>query len=132
MTQRLIFEVEINKVEGAGITGPGLCELISASLSPESPDVSITVREIDPAHDIRLDVQNLLTAISEHDVFLSYVGREIVDDCIRVLDATAEREREAYARAELLRQQDIERANQLGLDPGTVPQVEAYVCARGV
>ena len=132
MTQRQIFEIDINKLEGVSLAGGELCELISRFLSPNSPEVSVTVIEIDPAHDIRLDVQNLLTAISEHDVFLSHVGREIVNDCIHVLDSTSEREREAYARAEQLRAQDIERANRLGIDPGTVSPVEAYVCARGV
>ena len=42
--------------------------------------------------DIRLDAQNLLTAISDHDPFLSPAERSMIESVICILDAAMNRE----------------------------------------
>lgn len=47
--------------------------------------------------DIRLEVQNLLTAISDHDPFLLSGEREMIESVICILDAAMNREAAAQS-----------------------------------
>lgn len=82
--------------------------------------------------DIRLEVSNMLTAISEHDPYINHIKRAILDNAIEVLDSARSREDRIIADAAIRRNQDIARIKNLGGDPDCIPALEDYICVRGV
>jgi hypothetical protein len=82
--------------------------------------------------DIRLEAANLLTAISEHDPYINHIERAIIDNAIEVLDSARTREERILEDAATRRNEDIARANRMGADPGDIPDLEDYICFRGV
>jgi hypothetical protein len=85
-----------------------------------------------PSTDIRLEASNLLTAISEHDPYINHIERAIIDNAIDVLDNSRTREERIITDAAIRRNQDIVRAKAIGADPGSVPELEDYICIRGI
>ena len=82
--------------------------------------------------DIRLEATNLLTAISEHDPYINHIERAIIDNAIEVLDSSRSREERILEDAATRRNEDIARAKQIGTDPDDIPDLEDYICTRGV
>lgn len=82
--------------------------------------------------DIRLEAANLLTAISEHDPYINHIERAIIDNAIEVLDNARSREDAILEDAAIRRNQDLARAEQIGADPDNIPELEDYICLRGV
>jgi hypothetical protein len=85
-----------------------------------------------PSTDIRLEASNLLTAISEHDPYINHIERAIIDNAIDVLDNSRTREERIITDAAIRRNQDLVRAKAIGADPGSVPELEDYICIRGI
>ncbi|MFA4859176.1 hypothetical protein [Methanoregula sp.] len=82
--------------------------------------------------DIRLEVANLLTAISEHDPYLNHIEKLVIDNAIEVLDRARSREERILEDAATRRNEDIARAKRIGADPDNIPDLEDYICVRGV
>lgn len=85
-----------------------------------------------PPTDIRLEASNLLTAISEHDPYINHIERAIIDNAIDVLDNSRTREDAILEDAAIRRNQDKARAKAIGADPDNVPELEDYICLRGM
>jgi hypothetical protein len=81
---------------------------------------------------IRLEAANLLTAISEGDPYINHVERAIIDNAIDVLDSARCREERILEDAAIRRNQFVARAKAIGTDPDDLPDLEDYICVRGV
>lgn len=81
--------------------------------------------------DLRLEAENFLAVISEHDPFVSHIERALLDNAIDVLVTVRSREKDALEDAAKRRQQDIDRAGRLGLGLDAIPDLCDYVITRG-
>jgi hypothetical protein len=133
MTSQAFRVTASNLKEGDGLTGDYLAVTISSQLEDTSPEVCVTVQEEpEPAQDLRLEAQNLLIAIAEHDQFIGPVGAEVINLAIHVLDKAREKEEAALTLANTFRNQDRLRALAMGDDPEAIPSLDQYVNLRGM
>lgn len=122
------------RTEAGGLRPGHLAVILSKRLKQDYDlsSVVVNVQEIEPFTDLRLEAQNLLTVMVERDPYVTTVGRMVLEDSIRVLDNARNFENDCLKKAEELHNSDMARAGRLGLDPASVPPVEAYMGVKGV